>query len=183
VLAGMGTSTAALRRVDWLGTVGWLISTKREELASLWELLVDAGVTPAGGQAFHALRIEAGYPLHGIDIGSDNLAQEAGRSQQAISFTKGCYLGQEPIARLDALGHVNRQVSRLRLETASKLDEESTVWADQKQVGRITSAVHVPGEEYSVALGMLRISHASPGTELTVCSGDEQIHARVEGAA
>ena len=70
---------------------------------------------PAGSEVWTALRIEAGLPVFGVDISDDNLAQEVGRTKTAISFTKGCYLGQEPIARLDALGHVNRELRSLRL--------------------------------------------------------------------
>ena len=84
----------------------------------LWTALTDSGITPAGSRVFHHLRIQEGFPVIGTDLTGDNLAPESGRISQAISYTKGCYLGQEPIARIDALGHVNRQMYRCRLTPA-----------------------------------------------------------------
>lgn len=169
-----------VRRVDFWGQPGFILSADRQQLVVLWQRLVTAGMQPAGAQAFHALRIEAGLPLYGIDLSSDNLAQEAGRTEQAISFTKGCYLGQEPIARIDALGHINRQVSRLRLETGSNLAAAPIiVAADGTDVGTLTSSMVVPGTTRSVALAMLRTKHAQPDTVLTVQSGEDAIAATV----
>ena len=67
-----------------------------------------------GTAAFDALRIESGTPLFGVDFDEENLPQEVGRDELAISFTKGCYLGQETVARIDALGHVNQQLAGVR---------------------------------------------------------------------
>ena len=65
-------------------------------------------------QRFDAARIEAGMPLFGVDFDDSNLPQEVGRDAEAISFTKGCYLGQETVARIDALGHVNQRIVGVR---------------------------------------------------------------------
>ena len=170
----------AARRVELWNCPGFLISAQRQRLVELWQRLSAAGVQPGGAQAFHTLRIEAAFPICGIDVTEDNLAQEAGRTKQAISFTKGCYLGQEPIARIDALGHINRQVSRLRLDTETPLKSPAPVVApDGSEVGVITSSMVVPGEQQTVALAMLRTSHGQPGTALSVQSGQEVISATV----
>src|SRR5207244_9673945 len=80
----------------------------------MWQTLTAAGAHPAGSQAYELLRVEAGTPLYGVDVDENNLAMEVGRTPQAISFTKGCYLGQEPVVRSRDLGHVNRSLVGLK---------------------------------------------------------------------
>ncbi len=169
----------AVRRVDPWGCPGYLLSIRHRRLVDLWHRLVAAGAQPAGAQAFHSLRIEHGMPLYGIDLSSDNLAQEAGRTEQAISFTKGCYLGQEPIARIDALGHINRQLCRLRMETDSCPAANSVVAHDGSDIGTLTSSAVVPGQPQTVALAILKSGYTQPGTVVTVRSGDQATAATV----
>ena len=76
---------------------------------------MQAGARSIGAPAIEARRIEAGFPWYGPDISEKNLPQELARDQRAISFTKGCYLGQETVARIDALGHVNQTLVGVRL--------------------------------------------------------------------
>ena len=76
---------------------------------------MDQKATACDLAAFETLRIEAGTPLFGVDFNDNNLPQEVGRDDRAISFTKGCYLGQETVARIDALGHVNQQLAGVRV--------------------------------------------------------------------
>ena len=165
-----------VRRADLLGHCGFLLSAERGNLIALWRELVSAGIRPCGAEAFHACRIEAGFPLYGLDLSEDSLAQEAARTERAISFTKGCYLGQEPIARIDALGHVNRQLCRMRLDATTAPEAGDVVLADdQQQVGAITSSARVPGEPHSVALAYLRTGCSKPGTPLMVGTGQGQM--------
>jgi len=172
-------SSRCVRRVDLLGAEGFLVSVKREAIAEFWKGL-PAG-KPAGSTAFHTLRIEAGMPLYGIDISEDNLAQEAGRSKQAISFTKGCYLGQEPIARLDALGHVNRELCGLRLCSIPAPEPGSPVFTSdgQKEIGTVTSSSVSYRDEKPVALAYLRSKFVQPGTQVAVKRSDERVDAVV----
>ncbi|MBI1349062.1 hypothetical protein GC163_22550 [bacterium] len=117
-----------------------------------------------------ALRIAAGWPVYGLDITEENLPQEVARNDQAISFTKGCYLGQEPIARLDALGHTNRELRRLVIDgeiippAGANLSDSST----GDVVGHITSAALAPFQAGIVALGYLKTKWTKPGTVVTV---------------
>jgi len=85
------------------------VSVNNDAAVNTWKQLTTAA-TAAGDSTFHHLRILEGYPLIGTDLTHDNMAPEADRNKIAISYTKGCYLGQEPIARLDAMGHVNRKL-------------------------------------------------------------------------
>ncbi len=173
-LCGAATGSLAsadvmIRRVDFTGQPGFEIIAATEDAADVWNAITGTGVPPAGFEAFEALRIEAGFPRYGIDLTDDNIAQEAGRTAQAISFTKGCYLGQEPIARLDALGHVNRVLTRLTLrEGAAPPSGTEVCAADGKPVGHITSAILSPGMNCPVALALLKAAALSSEATLTV---------------
>jgi folate-binding protein YgfZ len=149
----------------------YVVSAPRASLGQLWEAVSASGASPAGTIAWEALRIEAGLPVYGIDLTDENLAQEAGRTQSAISFNKGCYLGQEPIARLDAMGHVNRELRSLRIESASVPQPGARVFSDADRstvVGTVTSAAFSFGSECAVALGLVRSSVSAPGTRIFV---------------
>ena len=167
------------RRVDWLEPPTWLLSIPRIDGVAAWQTLTQAGACPAGPEAFHALRIAACFPLYGLDIFEDQFAQEIGRTSRAISFIKGCYLGQEPIARIDAMGHVNRELRRIEL-SSGPLPTPGTAVLDKpapdgKPVGQITSAawsLRSRDADRPLALASLRSGFISPGTLLVV--GDAQ---------
>jgi folate-binding protein YgfZ len=128
-----------------------------------------AGLVDIPPDVFETLRIEAGTPVFDRDVTADNLPQEIGRDARAISFVKGCYLGQETVARIDAIGHVNRFLKGLKMrEPDSPPPPGSSVRADGKAVGSITSSAFSPGWRVGVALAILRASHANAGTEVEV---------------
>jgi hypothetical protein len=171
-----------VRRVDWFNQPGFLLAFPRDVSGALWTRLSESDdCRPAGTRAFHALRIEAGFPLYGRDITDDNLAQEVGRNDRAISFTKGCYLGQEPIARIDAMGHVNRELRRLRLEHGPPPADGATILADDHQeIGRVTSSVQLTEETPPLALGYVRSRWTKAGTTVLVdCGGGDRVAATV----
>ncbi|CAN0360604.1 unnamed protein product, partial [Ectocarpus sp. 4 AP-2014] len=129
--------------------------------------------TPADRQllpveAFEELRIRLGVPKDGVDVDDRNLPQEVDRNTEAISFEKGCYLGQEPVARIDALGRVNWQLRGLVLEGPPPPAGAELI-RDEKPVGRITSAT--ASESGAIALAYVRREHAAAGTEV-VCQGN-----------
>ena len=121
-----------------------------------------------GGSELEELRIEAGTPAWGAELDDSILPAEAGLDETHISFSKGCFPGQEPIARLRHRGHVNRRLRKLDVESAKAGDE--IVWND-KVVGRITSSV--PGH----ALGYVRTEVPDDGV-LAVGDGREQAKMR-----
>lgn len=175
VTVSVGEAPLHVRVVDWLGTRDCLISLPRTAMNDVVHRLVAAGASMGDAETWNALRIEAGFPLYGVDITNDNLAQEVNRTDRCISFTKGCYLGQEPIARIDALGHVNRELHRMQFEGIEAppggtplLDPESTA-----QVGVITSAarsIHDPTKV--VALGYVRAKFFAPGRNVAIAFPD-----------
>jgi folate-binding protein YgfZ len=113
---------------------------------------------------WHALRIESGWPLFGVDFGGSNLPQEVGRDAQAISFRKGCYLGQETVARIDALGHVNKRLCTVRLAGEVAAGDELSDGGEA--VGRVTSASYSPRFDAWLALAIVRRGHNEPGARL-----------------
>lgn len=132
--------------------------------------LDDAGYVPGDAAAFDAVRVAAGWPLGGVDFGEGTLPQELSRDGRAISFTKGCYLGQETIARLDALGHVNKQIVRLRATDGVPLHAGMQLMDGEKRVGNVTTAAQV-GDSYT-GLAMVKRGSNSPGTKLATDTGD-----------
>jgi folate-binding protein YgfZ len=160
-----------VRRFDVEPHRGIAICVSRDRLADVWGQLCRAGVRPAGSEVWTALRIEAGLPVYGVDISDENLAQEVGRTKMAISFTKGCYLGQEPIARIDALGHVNRELRSLRISGEFVPPTGSRVLADAAgatHVGTISSSGFSFGSNSPVALAVLRSNVTASGSQVFV---------------
>ncbi|MGD9855152.1 MAG: folate-binding protein YgfZ [Planctomycetaceae bacterium] len=158
-----------IRRVAFTEPPGFEITPAASDASTVRQAIMESGVTPAGTDVLEVLRIEAGFPRYGVDITEDNIAQEAGRTAQAVSFTKGCYLGQEPIARLDALGHTNRELRRLQLAAGPAPAPGTPVRSPTGDaVGVITSAALSPVNGRPVALAMLKSTALSGGTCLTV---------------
>ena len=159
------------RRVDWLGSPTWLLSVPVADRDRVQQALMQAGCAIGDSNQFHQRRIAAGFPLFGTDITEDNLAQEVGRTALAISFTKGCYLGQEPIARIDAMGHVNRILCRLKLTSGPAPTRGTEVFdkppPNGKSIGAITSSVS--GAE-TLCLAYVRSAFAKPDTAVVVGS-------------
>jgi folate-binding protein YgfZ len=125
--------------------------------------------------AFSAARIEAGFPLFGFDISEENLPQEVGRDRQAISFTKGCYLGQETVARIDALGHVNQQLVGIRFFGSHVPAPGTELVLAGTKVGRITSAAFSPRLGAPLAIAMVRRTSNSINTRLESVAGECEV--------
>jgi tRNA-modifying protein YgfZ len=159
------------------GLPGLTVIGERGDATAVVAALKAAGgrdLDELGPVEFEALRIEAGTPVFGKDVTDKNLPQEFVRDDRAISFVKGCYLGQETVARIDALGHVNQVLKGLGFEPGSACPAPgSALEAGGKRVGTITSAADSPRRGHPVALGMIRTSHAAPGTTLQVAGTGE----------
>ena len=140
------------------------ISQARAELAA-------AGAMACSRPAFDALRIESGTPLFGVDFDEENLPQEVGRDELAISFTKGCYLGQETVARIDALGHVNRQLVGVRFEGPSIPPAKTELAAEGANAGHVTSAAYSPQLSAPLAIALVRRRWTAPGSRLDSAAG------------
>jgi folate-binding protein YgfZ len=157
-----------LRRVTHLALPGFDVLCPRARLPALWRQLVAAGAAPAGLMALDTLRIEAGTAVYGLDIDESNLPHEVGRIETAVSFTKGCYIGQETIARIRTYGHVNRSLVGLRLAERETPDRGAPIHKDGKEIGHITSSVLSPRLGTGLALGYVRRGSEQCGTLLEV---------------
>jgi folate-binding protein YgfZ len=152
-----------------LGLPGYDVLCDRDHGPAVWQALVAAGARPAGLEAYDLLRIEAGTPVYLVDIDDTNLPQEVARVQRTISFTKGCYIGQETVARIRTYGHVNRLLVGLKLAQENVHISDQLFHAD-KEVGRITSTVVSPTLKQRIALAYVRRGSHEPGTVLEVAA-------------
>lgn len=156
--------------IPWDGTVrSWEI---------LWARGQAFGLRPVGMAALETLRVEAGVPRYGIDMDEDTLALEV-LSEKAISYTKGCYIGQESVARITHRGHVNRKLVGLKLGGGDVPQPGGKLFAGEKEIGWITSAVSSPSLRCPIALGYVRRGYTDPGTRLVVEGGSGSVEAEV----
>jgi tRNA-modifying protein YgfZ len=172
-----------IRRCDLLGQVGFSISLDEQckDSATLWgqsvwDSLTQLGVHAGGCDVLDLLRIEHAIPDYGSDLTEENLAQEANRTARAISFEKGCYLGQEPVARLNALGHVNRAITRFTIKSdETPLEGTAILNPDkpEKEIGKITSIGWSWERDCAIGLGLLRTQFGEPGTQLPLAAGGD----------
>ena len=162
----MAGRPVAVCRVPLLGPSSIAFIGANADIAEVAALLANTAVRCAE-TALETARLEAGFPLFGADITADNLPQEVGRDAKAISFTKGCYLGQETVARIDALGHVNRKLASVRFVGDTIPPANTPLLAGDKEIGHVTSAAWSPAFNSPLALAYVRTAHARPGSQLT----------------
>jgi folate-binding Fe-S cluster repair protein YgfZ len=126
--------------------------------------------TPSPLSDWGPLRIARGLPLWGIDVGPETLPPEAGFESDAISSTKGCYIGQEIISRLRSVGHVNRHLCVLGTPTTPSANPSplpaACVTMENKEIGQITSLVTVPELSASLSLAMIQRNYAIVGNSV-----------------
>jgi len=176
VSRGGSDHPVTIARATHTGEDGYDLFIAGAEAPALWEALREAGACPIGFEAFELLRVEAGVPRYGVDVSDTNVVLEAGQDE-AVSYTKGCYIGQEIIARIHWRGHVAKRLAGLILEDERQLAADAKVISTEgKEIGRVTSAVHSPRLARTVALGIIRYDYLQPGTPVTVVS-DEESHA------
>jgi len=143
-------------RNDRLGIPGYDLICPAAQGPELCNRLARAGAVVAGLETFNILRIEAGVPVDGIDIDPERFVVEVGRIKQAISYTKGCYLGQEPIVMARDRGHANRVFMGLKVDAAEPLAPGTKVMRSGEEVGQTTSSVWSPLLQSVVALAYLK---------------------------
>ena len=125
-----------------------------DELRAARDYLLQAGAVLAGSDAYETARVEAGTPRFGSDITPDNFPAETGILERAVSFSKGCYPGQETVARMHYRGHPNRTLCRLVVKGSSPTPD-TPIFQNEKQVGRITSVAPLPVGSHQLVLAYL----------------------------
>jgi aminomethyltransferase len=147
-------------------------------VAAFWERAHRAGVTPVGALAWDTLRVETGVVRYGVDVDASTLLLEASLPE-AYSLEKGCYIGQEVVARITYRGHVNRKVVGFVFPDRRIPAPGATASVDGREVGRITSPVVSPTLGRGVALGLLRREFWAPGTTVLVAAEGGELATQV----
>jgi folate-binding protein YgfZ len=146
-------------------------SSRKPELQ---QALESAGAQPVGEDTFEILRVEAGIARFGLDMDDTNVVPET-NLDDAVSYTKGCYVGQEIIVRIKHRGHPAKKLTGLRFETDQQIEPGAVIRSKENQeIGRVTSAVISP-RLGRIGLGYIRYEHVAAGTAVVVGDGIEAI--------
>ncbi|MBV9958136.1 MAG: aminomethyltransferase family protein [Acidobacteria bacterium] len=166
-------------RATHTGEDGFDIFVSGAEGEAVRDALTEAGAVVVGAEALETLRIEAGLPLYGVDVDESNVVLEAAQDE-AVSYTKGCYIGQEIIARIHWRGHVAKRLAGVVLDEGGSTRREDRVCsADGKEIGRITSAAFSPRLKRFIGLGLIRYDYLRHGTEALVVSDETEQKAHI----
>jgi aminomethyltransferase len=147
------------------GQPGYRIYCSAEEKTGVISQLEAAGAVPATPEDARAVRIENGKPHYGEDIRETSLVQET-QQMHAVSFNKGCYIGQEIVERVRAQGHVNKKLVRIEMNAADPIAAGTKLTAAGAVVGEVTCSVTSPQSGRLIALAVVRTQFADPGTQL-----------------
>ena len=167
-----GEAAVVVARIDRLGVPGYVLYVAAADEAALRSALQAAGAKAVSPEAVEAARIEAGWPVFGVDMDEHIIPLEAGIESRAISMTKGCYVGQEVIVRVLHRGHgrVAKKLVGLRVEGDGPVAAGEKLDSGDAEMGYVTSSAVSP-EHGCVALGYLHRDHSKPGTSVRTASG------------
>ncbi len=168
--AAAGGEPAIVARIDDAGEDGYEVFVNRGSAGSFAAALAAGGVLPLDAATAEAIRIEAGVPLFHRDMNEDTIPLEAGIESRAISFTKGCYVGQEVVIRVLHRGHgrVARKLVGLSLDGAEPASAGAVVRSGDREVGRVTSSTFSPALEKPIALAYVHRDFVAAGTSVSV---------------
>jgi glycine cleavage system T protein len=158
-------------RASHTGEAGYDILAPASGLSDIWDFLLLKGefhsLVPVGLSALDSLRIEAGIPVFGRDFDESNMMLETGLAD-AVSFTKGCYTGQEAVAMATYRGHVSKRISGLRISSDIVPSHSDRVISEGKEIGVVTSALKSQNVDEVIALALLKYGFLDPGTSVEV---------------
>jgi folate-binding protein YgfZ len=172
-------TAVVVARIDQLGVPGFALYVDPARREALVAALVEAGAAHVSPDAIEAARIASGYPVFGIDMTNDTIPLEAGIEGRAISFTKGCYVGQEVIIRVlhRGGGRVARKLVTLRIDGGVP-QRGAKLYAAEREIGAITSAAESP-RLGTIAFGYVHRDFVAPGTAVSVDISGERRPASV----
>ena len=158
------------------GHPGWRLITPPACAPALWEALTGAGACPAGLVVFDSLRAESGHAVWGVDIDETVYPQEA-RLEDAFSLTKGCYIGQEVVAKIDTYGGLNKRLMLLALSDDDPVVPgtrlfESEPGSEARDLGVVTTWAYSFALDRGVVLAYVKRKHQAPGTRFALGGGD-----------
>ena len=165
------------------GEVGFQLHVNSaSELSDLWQVLIaegkSFGVVPVGLKALNSLRLEAGIPWFGNELDDSIIPLEA-ELEKAVNFEKGCYIGQEIVARMKYRGHPNRLLRGLEIDSEDLPSEKAVIRSGEKQIGYVTSVVKSPTLNKTIALGYVRMAFTEHGSEVEIEIENEWVNAIV----
>ncbi len=168
-------SPVVVARIDQLVVPGFVLYIEPTRRQALVDALVSAGAVDADPEALEAARIESGYPVFGIDMTDDTIPLEAGIEDRAISFSKGCYVGQEVVIRVlhRGGGRVARKLVGLRVD-GDVPARGAKLYSPEREVGFVTSAAVSP-RLGTIALGYVHRDFVEPGTSVEVDAGGNRV--------
>ena len=153
--------------------------TSRENLVTLWNLLLEAarrhGGGPVGYDALNMLRLEAGIPWYGADFDENQIPHQAALEKTHINFSKGCYTGQEIVERVRSRGHIQRQRVMLRFAGGEIPNAGEPLLADDAEVGFVTSAAHSPKVGGVIGMGYVRREQMQSGSSVMLRNGSKVV--------
>ena len=159
-----------LQRAGRMGAEAWMLWVSASIAGALSEQLLEVpGVEEVGSEALEVLRVEAGIPRFGRDFGPENFPQETG-AEEAVSYTKGCYLGQEVVARIHYRGGVQKTLRGLVFETAAPAPGTPLLF-EGREVGTVATVVESIALGRPAGLAVLHRRGAEPGTRLSLPDG------------
>lgn len=162
--SSLGPIADSFYAVPWWDEPAVLLLAQSDAAQAFETAITQLAGTPVAAPEFHRRRVAAFFPWFGVDLDPNNLPQEADRDAKAISFTKGCYLGQETVARLDALGQVQKKLVKWKVACSSPVMANTELKADERVVGRLASVVPADEPNHWDALGFARRTHFEPGS-------------------
>jgi folate-binding protein YgfZ len=169
---GIGGGPAVAIGSHEFGVPGYELWLTPDRAAAVWETLRAAGATPMGADACEVLRIEAGIPRFGAELDEDTLPLEAGL-ERTINYEKGCYVGQEVLARVTYRGHVNRKLAGLWLAGDAPARFGDALTHEDKPAGEVRSSVASPHFGRPIALAYVRRELVTEGAKLKLADGRE----------
>ena len=179
VNAQFGDATVNVIRATHTAEDGFDLFIEANNSSKLSDALTAAGAAPISNATFETLRIEAGVPLYGIDMDENNVVTET-NLDDAVSFTKGCYLGQEIIVRIKHRGHVAKKLSGVVLDDSTPVPRNSKIISSEgKEIGRVTSSAFSPRLDRAIALGYLKYDYLAAGTEVKIAAPESETNATV----
>lgn len=168
-------AAVALIRATHTAEDGFDLFVHRDDSATIRDALTRAGARSVSADTFETLRIEAGVPRYGIDMDETNVVTET-NLDDAVSSTKGCYVGQEIIVRIKHRGHVAKKLAGIVLPDANPVPRNATISsADGKEIGRITSSGFSPRLNRAIALGYVKYDYLAPGVAVKVNTAEPEI--------
>jgi aminomethyltransferase len=149
--------------------------TDRRNMRELWDVLQEraraAGGGPMGYSALSALRLEQGIPWFSYDFGEKQIPHEAGLETSHVSYTKGCYTGQEIVERVRSRGQVNRRRVNLVFDGSIAPEPGAVLTVGGKEVGQVTRAAAPPDLPHAIGMAYVRKEAYTPGTQLEWSNG------------